>query len=100
MKSKNKKIIERCCVTGCHSKVTNHLGNNLIDGWISFCENHMAQFEKHSIARENMFYEQGKINILKELRRIYDKLDKNGHTCEDKWLKIENWIFNQEEELK
>jgi len=43
---------------------------------------------------------EAKEEFLKDLRRIFNILNDNGHEYFDKWLKMENYIIQKEEESK
>ena len=40
-------------------------------------------------------YDKGYSQALADVKKIFKKLDMNGHMHTDKWLKMENWIENE-----
>lgn len=64
-----------CCVENCNKKATNYLGNNLLKGRIPFCKDCIVLYEKHLMARERLFIEDGRAEMLKRILEILDKAD-------------------------
>ena len=97
----DKIILSNCAFSECEKKAKRFIGNNLNDGEIGMCEDCFKKWEQHLTARENMFKEETKKEIL-------EKIDYNLNiakecfetTKDDKWVHIEVALERLKMEIK